>query len=558
MSQTKPVSSSPETQEIIELCLAISDGDESALEQLATKVAQRHAEMNTAHDTFFGEVEAQGEEFYNTYQAELDEIGVQFRAYEDALDQIVVALEGDDTAAFYRGAEAIAEASHRLRVSQARYEEKYLSTGPSQFPLINLFHNLATGLRMGQAPLQLWHDHCQAYIDFYQKALEEVENSEARTKPGVAERETAFKRILELIGELKQLDRKAPNSRFSTLIDGLNAAHLDLEASFETYHRHVFTEGPTESPAVNWLLKVAKEYRDGKTQGFVLKSMAEEHLERTRKGLEDLEPALEADLDPGVLTEESARMQEAMEGLEDALLALIEYADNPAMDPEIVADTLALLESCGQKLGSAYLNVQSFNERAGQVICVHCQTENPPGTRVCSGCQRRLPQLEAGVTAVEGGPAPGASQENVMTDVMQAIFADCEAFENGQIAKDDFLAKLDRREADIEQAQAKLDPMMPPEVPEEGPPEDLAAAEDFAAIAEDALDLLRAGLEECREGLDHMRQAATENNPDLMSRGKQLYYNGSQKMWQVRRLDQAVDAYAAGGSTEEMVDLSGA
>ncbi|MBI3929279.1 MAG: hypothetical protein HY319_27280 [Armatimonadetes bacterium] len=552
MEQTKLTSASRETQELLDLCAAIVEGDEGQRGPLRDKVAQRQQELSAAVDDFFGQVNRQGEEYHQRFQAEFEEIELRFREYEAALEKIQAFLEEEkELDALWEAAGALAEASHFLRVAMGRYEQADMSTGPSKFPLVNLLDNLGRGLREGKAPPELWEATCVQYLDVYRKTLEEIEKSQEREAPGVPEREKAVQRILELFEQLRSLSPGDPSDRFSSVLSDMTTAHLDLENAFNTYNEAVFTRGPTRSPRVNLVLNAAAGYREGRYTGHAFKLVVEDYLKAVRSSMEELQPALKAPPESAILNEEMARMLESMEGVEDALVVLSEFAGDPDMDPERVEDALALLEASGEKGAEATAAVQQFNESAGKVLCVHCQTENPLGTRICAGCQRSMPL--AGLAAsssfqvMEGGVSgPDFTQETIMTDVMKALFDECDAYARGEVDPQRLEQLIDSRLSEIERAAEKLSVLQLPEIPAEGTEEEQVLADQFVDIAEDALDLLDLGLEECREGLEKIRKSMESGDSELMQEGKEYYFRGSQKMWQVWRLDNSLDAYLRG------------
>ena len=80
--------------------------------------------------------------------------------------------------------------------------------------------------------------------------------------------------------------------------------------------------------------------------------------------------------------------------------------------------------------------------------------------------------------------------------------------------------------------------------------EQRAISNEFITIAEDALSLLEVGLAECREGIAHLRHFAETDEEEAMESGKQLYFDGTQKMWLVSRAQQRVDDFIKASAAE--------
>lgn len=550
MPEIKPTASSPETQQIVDMALALAAGDRGQAEELQTRLALRTEEMAQAMDRFFGDVEQQGPEFGEQYRAELDEIEAGFRAYEAALGHLSGGLASPER--LREGAEALAEASNQLNFATARYEERYMTRGDSKFPLVNLFDNLGRSLREGQAPLDLWQSTCQWYIEFYRRAIAEIDASDDKEAPGVPERRKSMSWSVEILETMQALDAGHAQDSLAARLGELTTAHLDMEKAFDRYHQHVFGEGPSAAPAVNMALKAVQGFRDGTYQAETLTLALEAYQARVRESIAQLQPALDTPEMSAVLSEEMAAMLEGLEGMEDALDVLLRLPQEPGMDPEELESALDLLQSSGDRVASATRAVNEYTESVGKVTCLHCQAQNPPGARTCSGCQRALPQLEAAPTTsfqvLEGGRrgGPDFTQDQVMTTVMQELFEKCDAFLRGEIEPLAFRQDLDQREAQIDQADEKLMALAPPDVPQGLEEEDRVIAHQFVDLTEDVLDLLHMGLEECRHGLDKMRMAADDRDEELIEEGKKLYYDGSQKLWQVWRVDDSMQRYLAG------------
>ncbi|MEW6283455.1 MAG: hypothetical protein AB1758_32900 [Candidatus Eremiobacterota bacterium] len=559
MKQTELVSASPENQQILDLCVAIAHGERSCLEALREKASHRLQELDEAIDDFFGQVDRQGEEYTARFRAELEEVASRFHDYGSALRAILACIEaGAPPGPLRSHASVLSEASHLLRMAVGRYEQADLSVGPSRYPLVNILENLVRSLRTGQAG-DVWPETCRQYGLYYRAMLEEIQQSEHRAGPGVPERERAVSRIVDLFGQLENLGPKDPEGSYSSLLAELTGAHLDLEQAFHTYNEAVLTREPTRSPQVNLVLNTVAGYRSGRYTAVATKAVLEGYLQIVRTGMQDLQPALQAPPESALLCESAAQLLEAMESVEDALLVLLELVEDPDTDPQRVQEALTRLKESGEKGAAAAGVAREFNESAGKVACTHCSTLHPMEARVCSHCSRPLPlawfRARATMEVREGGTGPGPDfhQETVMTDVIKLLFDRCDAYEKGEVEAQGLVELLDAREAVIRRAREKLSVLRAPDLPQEASAEERAVSEQFVHLAEDALDLLRSGLEQCQEGLSKIRQAMETGDFGLMDGGRGCYFEGCQKIWEVWRLDNALDAYLE----EEEVVASG-
>ena len=548
-SAPKPSSESPETQRLIELCLAVAGGEDQ-LEELRMAVAQRHQELSAAMDDFFGQVERQGEEFYEQFRPQLDQIETQFGNYEVTLENILQCLEHEDYENLHHMAQGLAFASMGIRIAMVHYEETYLSTGESRFPLVNLFRNVATAIRDSGTPMEVWKSTCLRYRDYYEKALGELEKSEAKDKPGVPERKVAFSEVLSLVNRLDQIGPADVNG-VAEALSGMSRAFEDLERSFDTYHHEEFSKGETDSPKVNWILKALAGVKEGRYHPQILKDLADDMNDSVRATHKELQIASRQEIDSTLLSDEIANMIEALEGMEDALLVFSAFADGEEeIDEETLEDAVQQLKESGQKMVESTAGVQEYNENLGKVTCVKCgHKQDPGGATSCVSCGAVLPvQPGSGVytTASSFQVMEGETTENsntVMTTVMKELFDRCEAFERLELPAEEFLAYLDESEAKIEVAEEKLTRLHAqlPGIPEEATEEEADMSQQFIDLGEDALALLAVGLDESREGLDKMRLCVLEDQPGLMKEGMRLYFEGTQKMWQVKRLEKQID-----------------
>jgi hypothetical protein len=547
-----PQSASPETQKLIDGCLALAEGNSDGHQELLSETETRMELMNQSMDGFFAEIDEQGPEFYQSFRHHFEGIEAAYQAYGQALEQILESGQNEETD-FHQIACNLAIASEGLRVGMSMYEEDYLSRGPSQFPIVNLLHNVARALREGTTTLDAWEQTCDRYIGFYQGAIDEIDNSEHQDKPGVPERRESFRVITECLEQLRAFDHSSsPVSELEGILARLSAAHVDLEQAMDTYHHAEFSEGPSKGAKFNWIIKAAEGVLEGTYQPEVLGALAQDALDVTQQHLAEMKEVSRQKLDSVTLNEELARMIEAAEGVEDALSFLIDFSDDPEMPQDQVREAIDELIESGDLLVEATNLVTEYGKTAGKVTCVRCQTAQEPGNRVCASCGAQLPSLpgtgayspgNSSMQVREGKAEDVIDQEEVMTDVMKALFDACEEFMEGRKTFADLDSHLARSLSNVDHAERALSELEAPAVPEEATPEERELAQGFINMTEDALATLEQGVAECRVGLNQIGQGARSQEPEMVKEGMGIYYQGTQKLWQVKRLDHELTQY---------------
>lgn len=485
-------------------------------------------------------MDAQGAEFYQSLRTSIERVEEQFRAYGDALEAL---LEDDVDATSI--AHELAEASQGMRASMGAYEEAYLSRGPDRYPVVNLFRNVIEGVIEGRMAQNLQAATCDRYQTFYAAAVKEIEESKAGERPGIDERKQAYLTILSVIEELRTA---ADSEKLEPLLSRLSEAHLTLENVFDTFHRQELADGPSQSANINALVKAAEGVLKGDYKPSILEAMAQSLLDLTQQNLASMKNLGRNKIESEVVSEELERMIEAVEEIEDALTFLLVFSQGASKNVEEAREAIEdLIDS-----GDALVESSSIVEDLQKVTCIQCQTKQEKGSRVCVSCGAVLPQqaedqsfgaADSTFQILEGVAADDLDRDEVMTDVMQELFQACDDFLNGQLKAAALQEIISRHLALSQQAQKKLDQLRTPSIPTDATPEDREVAEDFVGLAEDALDLLTDGIEQCLSGLSAMHKAAAEDDLEMLRSGMREYYEGQQRMWQVRRLERKLDDY---------------
>lgn len=94
-------------------------------------------------------------------------------------------------------------------------------------------------------------------------------------------------------------------------------------------------------------------------------------------------------------------------------------------------------------------------------VCPRCSQENPPGTRICGGCQSRLPEVESNTTSMSF--RVGSETEAPRFAYIERVEEAVEAFRSGQSSEAELKAALEWFSQRISGGRAQLSALQPPE-----------------------------------------------------------------------------------------------
>ncbi|MCA9778839.1 MAG: hypothetical protein KC800_19055 [Candidatus Eremiobacteraeota bacterium] len=540
-----PKGGSPETQAIIDACY---QGNWAGAQQL---VAPRQVAGKQALDSFMGQARQQGEEFLTAHKISLQRVEDAFGKYQQALASVAQAAQTQNSEEARKAATELAVASFGIRSAVVGYEESYLSYGDSRYPLINLLTNMGERVRNGELPQASWTATCGRYGEYFTKAAEEVQNSKEQGQPGVAERQAALLRASGVFQQLVALTSQDARAKFEDLLFDLSGCLADLSDAFEKYHTHVFLTGKSSSPRINLILKVAQGVMDGTYDKAVLRALATDLSDEIVGRLKELDRLSQKQQESALMTDCLAEMIEVLESIDDGLQALIAVANGEPVEQGEIQESLDILLESGDVLTDLNKTIAQYNQAQSTVTCPGCGANHEAGLHTCSACGANLPLAPTNTSSVE--MQEGAEDEMgqpVMTTVLQELFQKVEEFDGGRMDVEQFIDCMEDFDQRIDLAEQKLSQIHPPEMPDDLNVEQRAISNEFITIAEDALSLLEVGLAECREGIAHLRHFAETDEEQAMESGKQLYFDGTQKMWLVARAQQRVDDFIRASAAE--------
>ena len=537
MSETTVLPISPATQALIDLCLVVHDPGSEQWPDLERMVHLRQEELQAAWEAFEKEIEAEGEAVEDTRRSLVEAVEAQFLAYSQALGKIEQFGSHPDHALLEDAAVALAEASPALLRAQSALAASILTAGSSHFSTINLFDNLARRLVGGRISLERWRAACAGHQQFYTGVLAEIDASAHATDPGVPERRAAAESIRAAVVRLEGLTASSSAADFEEALQQLLVGHLAQEAALVKYNRAVFA-GPTASVEANQVLFAAREVQAGRIPVEILNDVAAKMLEHVRRSLTQVHAAARLAPTSAVAEEEIPRTLEAMEALEDAL-GFLRGVTDPAEDVEFA---LSSLQDAVERVAASAAQMRAHDETFGKTICPHCGAFNPAHARTCETCKAMLPQFTGSdiygtwaatsMQVAEGAHLEG-SRGSVVTRSMKALSDACEQYENGKLGPEAFLALLAENEANVRKAEARLQQLKLPDVPEEATDEEREKAEEFLAMGGDAIGLLAQGVAECQAGLQQLERYVQTDQVVDMREGLRQFFEGCQKLLQI-------------------------
>ncbi len=543
-----PPASSPATQQLIDLCLEVAGGNMGVYPQLKGAAEQRLKEMNEVSERFFGEVEEQSEEFQKAVAQEAEYIESIYDVYGQALDTILNYGGSPKPEALQEAAMKLSYASNHLAMGMTAFEQKGLSLGPHKMPLINLFANLGEALIKGNTTKDAWLRICKQYKDSYQAAIGEIDKSKLKDAKGVPERRKALEQLVASLSRLEGFAKGTSAGQLEEEIRTLALGHDELNQAVTTFNE-AQVQKPTSSPAINMVLKSAQSVVDGKMERDILRGLCQAQLVEIQKGIAQVKLASNTPTHSTTVMEEGAKIMDAMEGIEEALETLLAYSESKDGKADVAREAMKELEAATMELAAANTTIQDFNDRYGKIVCPSCSTLNVPTNRMCSQCNRQLPQMTG---SEEFGGGANSQMEfsdsedlgaPVMTDVMKELFDACEGFQAGKVSADELLAICDRLDQGVVHARETLSKLRLPPIPADAPEDQVKDANDVSEVIVGGIGLMEQGIEDCEFGIAKIRSGVlTESNEDLRE-GQTFYFQGCQYMWQVRRLQEQFQAY---------------
>ncbi len=513
MTQTSEAATPNPTQVLVDLCLNLADGDNSRIKELSPLVSKRSQEMSVGLSFFLSEIEKKGEQFENSVAAEIENIEENFGYYEEALRRIEGFLTDKDVNKLRENAAQLEGAAINFRLAMQRYEEKLLSFGSSRFPQVNFLSNLVDAFRAGKTSGEALQNACDRLADQYRGVVAEIDASPAKEKPGVPERRAASMALLGLIENLPEQAPKMKPEELKTVFDSMTKGLSDLQASLDLYHQGTVLNGPTPVLLANLVLNAAQAYLDGNGSPLTLSGCATGYLEQIRKANAEVQKLAQMSTDAVLLKEETLKILETIEMMDEALSDLAAVGTGENIAPEEIKEWMEQVKAGAIELHSSKVAIETHNENEGKVMCPHCGSHTASGSKNCQKCGRTVPQIvqewtPSRIQMMEGADDLGADQI-VVTARMQEIYDIALAFVKGNAPAEKLEACIDESWALVEATEEQLDKHPVPEIPANFSEGERELAELGVEASHEAIGIVTAGAEQCKNGLAQMRQGLT-------------------------------------------------
>lgn len=549
---TRQRTPSTQTNRLIDLCEAVLAGEKGKLNDLNLYLQERIMALDQARASFLEGVAGEGEEFATAFHESIDAVLQSFEQCAEAQGTIAQFLVDRQTIHLERGIDALVTATTNMFLAITHYESRYAQTGPTTFPIVNFYLKAVAALKDGTMSAEDFRTSVEGARQFFAKSLEEIDASDRKNDKGVPERRDACARIVSVFERMEQ-SISEPD-----LLDGqiplLEEGFGKLEASLKLYQQGAFTDGPTESPYVNWVIHACEGVKSGLYPPTLLKE-ALDYLERNlRESRSAFEGAASVPVASAVLQDEIPHTLEAFDLHEEAIAGL--RASLPTPTGEQLDAGIAALTNAVSNLKKSVDTYQNVADREGKVLCPRCSAPNLPEQKVCNKCGGPMPKvadpsLYAGASSTfevreTDEPRPDESgEELVMTTHLKRLFDACEALDQSQISHEDFLSVVDWAENLLDQAESQMDAIGRPGIPADLDEEEEESLQEQLNLVDETSDLLVQGIAEFRSGLDLMRSYLDHQNRDRLALGVRTVWEGAQKIYQVQRMGVAVEKFAA-------------
>lgn len=309
----------PPTQELIDLCNEVRKNAGHRIATLETRLQAGRRQLDEARADFARTVERDRDDFSSGRGPIIEAVERGFEAYARAFDWIESFLASGDGVRLWHAVAGLARAARLLPAAQSAYEASVLTSGPSRFPTMNLFTNLALRLQAGQISLDRWKAACQGHRPLFAGICAGL--SESASSPAGDGRQA--QPILDLLQRMEALSAGSSPGEFAGALQALMQAHVDLETAVGAHHARCRAASPTPSPGANRILLAAQE---GRLTPALLEEAAQDLQEHVHQSLSRVRETVRLPARSTVALEEIPRMLEALEAVDEALEALLETA----------------------------------------------------------------------------------------------------------------------------------------------------------------------------------------------------------------------------------------
>jgi len=278
----------------------------------------------------------------------------------------------------------------------------------------------------------------------------------------------------------------------------LTARLREEEATFPVY---------SDSPIIHEIIHIALGVAKGEIPPELLRSRLDGFRAQVKRLLADHAQWTRSTPETPAVAELLPQVEKGLTALglgldEMALFYLDKQKGHLRQGGELVLKASEALQNLQQRLTKAL---------APSPICPRCARENPPGTRICVGCDSKLPEVESNLTSLSikvGGE--GETPRFAYVERVQEAVA---GFRSGDLSEAELKATLEWFSQRVSGGRSQLNALKPPERFPNAEAERHAQA--IRERVEKASQLLADGAQrllarDLDEGLDLVRQGAAE------------------------------------------------
>ncbi|MCL5037201.1 MAG: hypothetical protein M1269_08820 [Chloroflexi bacterium] len=535
---------SPLSNKIIKLCEEILSGSPPS-EDLGILMNKTIKDLHKSWNEFQQKIMESGPEHYQTYRNEIEDLNIAFQEYEASLKEISLFLEDQNLKHLEAGKAYLRYITFTMIRRLNIYQYIELSKGPTDIPYVNFLIRAAGALLEDKIKASLFTGLLRHAGAEAEKAIRDLTRQEKG--PEIDAAVEAYQLHLEAYQILDEGVKSMDEAVITEGLEVLTSAAVDLRDAFQRLNLKRLTALPTDSPHINLLINIIKE--------FVNLQLPEEVFLDTVKNFQLAMARMKREFEvyatvPVDSAEIAKEIQEAKHAF--ALLDLaMQDINNFILGRNLflLERSVGRLEEAGGLLAKSYANFQEIAEKEGKIPCIKCHHYNPIGRTKCENCGTPLPQTTSEPSTFstfnigeEGSPAAAVMSpgEMVMTDNLKKLFDAANQVAEDQISMDEFLDVVNWLE-DMAHQQLERTHRLPTLNLDDMPDEEVQVSEKLKTLMEETKSTMIAGLEEFIGGLETMREFSSDLNKENLVNGIRQVWAGSAKIFNSEKLAAGLD-----------------
>lgn len=539
ISERKGPTRSEQTNQLIDLCQGVLDG-RGSLEAMTQFLSQREEGLAQARADYLKNVSDEGERFAIEWADSIQLVVDGFDLYAAALATVRSYLSNQRPEALRQGIEELTRATERLLLALDFYDNRYMTTGPSDAPFINTLYRATEAVSRGEMPRENFQRLMAETHSFAERCIEELAAKAPPEIPAdaVDRIRVGYQQFLDAIIEIEKFLTDSDHAHFQTGIAMAEQSQAAMKDGLETWRKESFEAGPTTSPIANTYVQAAAMMKQGKLdRAFFEQSLdrLDQHLNEVRRGFESL---CRVPTESALIQEEIPRVLEAFDTHEEANAAYRRFltSNNPADLDEGTEKLIAAM----RQLDESKVALDRQSEQQGKIMCPRCFVANESYARVCASCGAGLPRVEhlqeksSTFDMGEGGQVD-ADQEVVITENMARLIKESNLVLEGKITPEEYESTLQWMEGLLDNGERGL-AAQPYVNPQAFPESERKKVEYESRLVEETKDMLREGIENARLGVQELRGFLVDGDQQHLIDGLRTLFEAQRQVYQVQRI----------------------